>query len=119
MQDQSLFQIYHFVTSYPIAVITTIGFAVLHHWLANRFRCFGFVRNVAYGIACAAVSVGLFFVAVLAIRHLNISSRLTAQLIGGFMLGALIIVGSRLLFPPKAPATASSTVDNEAAKPSS
>ncbi len=114
MREHSLLRLFHFILAYPVAALTTVGFAVLHHRLANRFGCFGFFKNLLYGLACAAASVGLFFVVVLLVRFTGLSARLLVQVLGGFAFGAFLIVINRLVFAQKPPTSVRASRDGDA-----
>ena len=109
MREDSLLRLFQFIITYPLFILSFIGFAVMHHRSTNRLRCYGFFRNLLYTAACMVVATALFFIGVLLVRYAVMSSIQSSQLVIGFAFSGIVVAARRIIVgtKPQTPKTLS------------
>ena len=108
----AIYELWTTVVHYPIAVISTVLFALALHRLANRCHCYGLPKNLLFAVVSGAFAYGFIQVYFFLNRHYGLRSLILAEIVVGFMTAVLFTLIRRMVFsqrPPKAAPLAENT----------
>lgn len=89
---------------YPLAVISLILFTIALHRLANRYGCYGLLKNLLFGLACGVVAAALYYSYLFLSRRYGLHSAILAQIVTGYGAAVFVTVMRRFVFAQRPPA---------------
>ena len=111
----AIYELWATVVHYPVAVISTVLFALALHRLANRYHCYGLPKNLLFAAVSGAFAYGFVQVYFFLNSRYGLRSLIVAEIIVGFMTAVMFTLIRRMVFSQR-PLKAAPLVENAAAE---